>query len=96
MAQIVKNPPAKRRWPGFHPWVRNIPWKREWLSTPVFLFGKSHGQRNLKGYSPWSLKGLDTTEQLIHILVIILSWPISICRHRATKGIKTPRNFFDI
>ena len=34
--------------------------------------------------------------RLIHILVIILSWPISICLHRSTKGIKIPRNFFDI
>ena len=24
--------------------------------TPVFLPGKSHGQRNLVGYSPWGLK----------------------------------------
>ena len=25
---------------------------------------KSHGHRNLAGYSPWGLKELDTTEQL--------------------------------
>ena len=24
-----------------------------WQSTPVFLPGESHGQRNLAGYSPW-------------------------------------------
>ena len=29
--------------------------------TPVFLPGKSHEQRNLVGYSPWSHKELDTT-----------------------------------
>ena len=29
------------------PWVKNIPWRRKWLSTPVFLPGKSHGQRSL-------------------------------------------------
>ena len=33
-------------------WVRNIPWRREWLPTPVFLPGESHGQRSLVGYSP--------------------------------------------
>ena len=22
---------------GFHPWVRKIPWRREWQPTPVFL-----------------------------------------------------------
>ena len=36
----------KRR--GFNPWVRKIPWRRKWQSTPVFLPGKSHGQRNLE------------------------------------------------
>ena len=29
-----------------------IPWRRKWPSTPVFLPGKPHGQRNLAGYSP--------------------------------------------
>ena len=36
----------------FHPWVRKIPWHREWLPTPVFLPGKSLGQRSQAGYSP--------------------------------------------
>jgi len=36
---------------GFDPWVRKIPWRREWQPTPVFLPGKSHGQRSLVGYS---------------------------------------------
>jgi len=36
----------------FNPWVRKIPWKKKWQPTPVFLPGKSHGQRNLVGYSP--------------------------------------------
>ena len=30
--------------------------------TPEFLPGKSHGQRSLAGYSPWSHKESDTTE----------------------------------
>ena len=32
---------------GLDPWVREIPWRREWLPTPVFLPGKSHEQRSL-------------------------------------------------
>ena len=32
--------------------------------TPVFLPGKSHGQRKLEAYSPWGRKELDTTERL--------------------------------
>ena len=38
---------------GFGLWGRKIPWKKTWQSSPVFLLGKSHGQRNLAGYSPW-------------------------------------------
>ena len=41
-----------------------IPWRREWLSIPVFLLGESNGQKSLVGYSPWGCKELDTTEQL--------------------------------
>ena len=52
------------RTPGFNPWVRKIPWRREWQPTPVFLPGAFHGQRRLEGYSPWSHKESDTTEQL--------------------------------
>ena len=33
-------------------------WRRKWQSTPVFLPGKSHGQRSLAGYSPWGRKEL--------------------------------------
>ena len=47
---------------GFDPWVRKIPWRRKWQPISVFLPGKSHGQRNLVGYSPWDCKKLDTTE----------------------------------
>ena len=38
---------------GFHPWIRKMPWRRKWQSTPVFLPKKSRGQRSLAGYSPW-------------------------------------------
>ena len=38
----------------FSLWVGQIPWRREWLPTPVFLPGESHGQRSLMGCSPWS------------------------------------------
>ena len=38
--------------------------RRQWHPTPVLLPGKSHGQRNLVGCSPWDRKESDTTEQL--------------------------------
>ena len=40
------------------------PLEKEWQPTPVFLPGKSLGQRSLVGYSPWDPKVLDRTEQL--------------------------------
>jgi len=33
----------KFRRPSFDPWVKKIPWRREWLPTPVFLPGEFHG-----------------------------------------------------
>ena len=45
-----------------NPWVRNIPWKRDWQPTPVFLSGKSQGQRSLMGYSLWGQRESNTTE----------------------------------
>ena len=67
MVQLVKRLPAM-----WETWVRSlgwedplengvgkIPWRREWLPTPVF------GPRELHGMpSPWGHKELDTTEQL--------------------------------
>ena len=50
--------------PGFDPWVEKIPWRRKWQPTPVFLPGKSHGQRSLAGYGPWCWEESDTTERL--------------------------------
>ena len=46
----------------FDPWVRKIPWKRDWLPTPVSLPGKSPWTEDLAGYSPWGCKKLDMTE----------------------------------
>ena len=54
----------KRR--GFNPWVRRIPWHRKWQPTPIFLAGKSHGQRSLAAYSPWGHKESDPTEHKHH------------------------------
>jgi len=45
---MVKNLPVM----GFNPWLEKIPWRREWLPTPVFLPGEFRGQRSLVGCSP--------------------------------------------
>ena len=52
VALVVKNLSANAGdW--FDPWVGKVSWRRTWQPTPAFLLGKSHGQRNLVGYSPW-------------------------------------------
>ena len=71
----------------FDPWLRKIPWNRKWQPTPVFLLGKSHGQRSLAGYSPWGCKESDTTGQLhthththndnVACSILDLKWPSS-------------------
>ena len=35
---------------GFGPWFMKIFWRREWLPTPLFWPGESHGQRSLCWY----------------------------------------------
>ena len=68
---------------GFNPWVWRITLRRAWQSIPVFLPGKSHGQRSLAGYSQWGHKKLDTTERLTHT-----QWPQDPANHsRVNKKI---------
>ena len=66
------------RRPGFDPWVGKIPWRREWLSTPVFWPGEFHGL-----YSPWGHKESDITERLslssYLVFPILLLSSISLC-----------------
>ena len=38
--------------------------------TPVFLPGKSYGQRSLVGYSPWGHKESDMSEVTEHVEVL--------------------------
>ena len=54
VAWSVKNLQCGR--PGFDPWSGRAPWRRKWQPTPVFLPGKSHGQRSLMSYSPEVVK----------------------------------------
>ena len=51
-----KKPSCQCRRCKSNPWVGKSPWKRKWQPTPVFLPGKSHGQRSQAGYSPWGCK----------------------------------------
>ena len=56
MAQSDKESTCQCSRQGFDPWIRIIPWRREWQLTPVFLPGKSQGWRSLAGYSSWDCR----------------------------------------
>ena len=45
----------------FDPWVGKIPWRRKLQPIPVYLPGKSHGQRSLLSYILWGWKKSDMT-----------------------------------
>ena len=61
---------------GFDPLVGKIPWRRTWQSTPVFLPGKSHGQKSLVGYGGEGCEESERTEvsQSTHKVLHISFW----------------------
>ena len=59
-----ENLPAMQETQVFDPWVRKIPWRREWQPTSVFLPEEFHGQRSQAVFSPGGCKESDMTEQL--------------------------------
>jgi len=62
---LVKNPLANAEdtdYTGSIPGLGRFPWGRKWQPTPVFLPGKSHGQRSMVDYSPWGCKESDMTD----------------------------------
>ena len=62
------------RRPGFDPWVKKIPWRRNWQPTSVFLPGESHGWRSLVGYNPRGRKESDMIERLhFHFTLLSIS-----------------------
>ena len=72
----------------------NVPgffWRRKWQPTPVFLPGKSHGQRSLAGYSPWGRKESDTTERANNL---VFSWagPEARCAQANASVLTPPRH----
>ena len=55
--------------PRFNPWIWKISWRRKWQPTPVFLPGKSHGQKSLVGHN-WA-----TSFTLIYFWTLFLCLP---------------------
>ena len=63
VAQMVKRLPTMRE-----TWVQSLGWEdlleKEMATLSSILAWKSHGRRNLVGYSPWGCKESDTDERL--------------------------------
>ena len=77
---MVKNTPAKAG-------DVEDPLEKEMAITPVFLPGKSHGQWNLVGYSPWGPTESDTTEATYHTSTYIVG-KRGVGKPRVTMGLK--------
>ena len=78
----------------FNSWARKLPWKRKWQPTPVFLSGKSHGQRSLTGYNHGVTKMLDTTQQLNNSNITLPAIEYGSSTNTPLKNIK--RYFFKV
>ena len=61
VAEMVKNLPAVQE-TQVQSLGQEDPLEKGIATTPIFLPGKSQGQRSLVDYSLWGRKGLDTTE----------------------------------
>ena len=60
---------------GFNPWVGKIPWRRKWQPTPpVFLPGKSHGQRSLGT----TVHGVSESGTTVHTAHTAIFWLFSL------------------
>ena len=83
---MVKNLPAVQdtRVPSLR-W--EDPLERAWQPTPVFLLGKSHGQRSLASYSPWDRKELDMTEQLTPQIIITAKLTFLLTAAESSEGL---------
>ena len=65
VAQMMKSPPAVQKTSvGSLGWEDL--WRMEWQHILVSLPREVHGQRSMKGYSPWGHIESDITEQLPH------------------------------
>ena len=56
-----KEPDCQCRRCMFNPWAGKIPWRRKWKTAPVYLPGKSHGQRSQRATVHGVAKESDTT-----------------------------------
>ena len=65
-------------------WERCPGGRRKLQAAPVFLPGKSHGQRSLAGYNPWGHEEVDTTSDWTHAHT-----HTHILNNQVTRGVDT-------
>ena len=78
--------------------VQSLGWEgsleRKWQPTPIFLPGKSHGQKSLASYNLWGHKGvgpdLVTKQQHINekILLICIRYNKYVLKYSKDKTLK--------
>ena len=86
---MVKEPACQCRRPSGDAGL--IPWGRKWQPTPVFLPGKSRGQRSLAGYSPWGCKEWNMTEQLSTFIITYFVHLPMTCSFPYTQHVNSTR-----
>ena len=82
---MLKNLPTTKK--TQIPLGQENPWRKKWLPIPIFLPGKSHGQRSLAVYSSWGCKGVRhklVTKQAV-ILYLITSIVVLVERGNSSK-----------
>ena len=72
---MVKNPPAMQETQVLS-LGQEDPLEKGMQPTPVFLPGKSHGQRSLTGYSQQDYKESDTAKQVKLSLSLLLAYHV--------------------
>ena len=68
--------------PGSIPGSGRFPGEGNGNPLQLFLPGKSHGRRNLVGYSPWGRKESDTTEWHLLLLHVVSNKQTNTICHR--------------
>ena len=77
----------------FDSWVGKIPWRRDWLPTPVFLPREFHGQSSLAGYSPWDHRvGHDSVANTFHCVSTVDFYSVIL----DNKEEQTTNRYFDM
>ena len=84
---MVKNPPANAGDTSLISGLGSSPGGGNGNPLQYSCLENSHGQRSLAGYSPWTCKELDTTEQLsVCVCVCVCVCVVCVHAHRPLAG----------